>query len=121
MSSLYFYVGVVLIIIIVTIIISITENRKKRVIVKQLWEQNAKWLEYNETFINFDHFYRNLIADGNVSREFEVDDVTWHDLDMDSLFKEINHTFTTVGKNVSMRHCEMWGPARMLTKISLRG
>ena len=98
MSSLYFYVGVVLIIIIVTIIISITENRKKRVIVKQLWEQNAKWLEYNETFINFDHFYRNLIADGNVSREFEVDDVTWHDLDMDSLFKEINHTFTTVGE-----------------------
>ncbi|MGN0375376.1 MAG: hypothetical protein ACI4EN_07740, partial [Butyrivibrio sp.] len=39
------------------------------------------------------HLYRNTVKDG-----FSIDDITWNDLDMDSVFMFINHTNSSVGR-----------------------
>ncbi|CAM2792484.1 MutS-related protein [Salinicoccus roseus] len=98
MSTLYFYLGTVLIIIAVTTLLTLSENKKRKKEIKNLWESHSKWLEYNESFINFDNYYRNLTAGAKVDKTAEVDDITWRDLDMDRLLEEINYAFTTIGE-----------------------
>lgn len=50
--------------------------------------------EYNlDEQENISHYYRNHKADG-----FEIDDITWGDLEMDHLFRLVNNTQSSVGQ-----------------------
>ncbi|MCM1308688.1 MAG: hypothetical protein NC223_08830 [Butyrivibrio sp.] len=48
-----------------------------------------------EEYESISHFFRNTLKDG----EFYIDDITWHDLDMDRLFLMINNTNSSVGRD----------------------
>lgn len=41
-------------------------------------------------------------------KDSEVDDITWHDLDMFSLFKQLNHTYSSVGSEALYHRLRMF-------------
>ena len=47
-------------------------------------------------FSSISSFWNN--AQLNEKRMFQVDDLTWNDLDMDDVFKQINNTCSSVGE-----------------------
>lgn len=46
-----------------------------------------------EDFENISHYFRNMTNEQTV-----IDDITWNDLDMDSVFNMINNTYSSVGQ-----------------------
>lgn len=99
MQAILFYLGVFVIIIAVFLILSITNRIKDKKKVKELWNTNSKWLNYTESFVYFDNFYKNLKT-SNIDRSLEVDDITWNDLSLDKIFQNINYTFTSIGEEL---------------------
>ncbi|WP_197431666.1 MutS-related protein [Lentibacillus sp. JNUCC-1] len=72
-------------------------KRKKEILT--LWNRNAvlnNETNYHETF---KHYYENMSKNGR-SDDYSVDDITWNDLDMTKIFREINYTFTSVGEEM---------------------
>lgn len=47
-----------------------------------------------EEFENISHFFRNMSYS-----DFEIDDITWNDLDMDRVFLLINNTNSSIGRD----------------------
>lgn len=81
----------------VLILIGIISSRlaKKNLFYKMLAQYGqVDTTEYSyDEFENISHLYKNTIKD-----EFHLDDITWNDLDMDSIFMFINHTNSSVGR-----------------------
>ena len=48
-----------------------------------------------EEYESISHFFKNTLKDG----ENHIDDITWNDLDMDSIFMMINNTNSSVGRD----------------------
>lgn len=62
--------------------------------IRREWGQRPD-RQYDPTeFENVSHYYLNRDTE-----EFQIDDITWNDLDMDRIFLELNHTRSFLGEN----------------------
>ena len=99
MKTEYIILAVVAVLIAFIIIGIISSKRARKNlyyrILSQYGQPDNKQYEYDE-FNCISHFYKNTMKeDGD---EFHIDDITWNDLDMDSIFLLINHTNSSVGR-----------------------
>ena len=92
---LYIGLGVAVIGIILYQIINSEKQRRAKLLykIKQAWGNPVvREYEYDE-FEALTHYYKKRKKEG----EFVIDDITWNDLDMDSVFLEINNTQSSTG------------------------
>lgn len=98
MGDWWFYIaafGIGIIIVIVNMY-QAEKSRKKRFL-KKLEEEWGKFSEREYSYEEYEcisHYYQ--------SKEYEnyIDDITWNDLDMDSIFKAMNNTQSSLGAEV---------------------
>ena len=80
---------------IVAVLTSIRSRRqrdeKRRRTIREAWGKETEREYSYEDFARIPHYYRKRLKEG-------VDDATWNDLDMDSLFQKLNHTYSSVGE-----------------------
>lgn len=90
----------ILAIIILTIIVSITtaiiEQKKLTIKIKQLWTNKERLEEFIRPNARYDYQYQSYRS--NYAHDNLVDDKTWSDLSMDSLFQTMNYNFTAIGE-----------------------
>lgn len=68
-------------------------KRKLRERIEKLWGELPD-REYRDGDLEaISHYFRNRKKDG-----FQIDDITWNDLDLDRLFVQMNHTWTSAGE-----------------------
>lgn len=70
-------------------------KKKEKQFIASLYEDYGRPLhkEYPlERYMRMDSFYRRH------KREGQIDDITWNDLDMDDVFKQMNYTFSASGE-----------------------
>lgn len=100
MSQTTFVLLTILVIagIIVIFVISDKAAKKKRMIsyLKQLW--GSKELGKDRVFIAENR--KSILLAKQADHPFCIDDITWDDLNMDSVFKRLNYTRSTVGEEV---------------------
>lgn len=96
MDPLYIFLIVVAVIAALIIIGIITSANAKKTLYYKMLSHYGQVDKTEYTYDEFEcisHFYKNTLKD-----EFHIDDTTWHDLDMDSIFLLINHTNSSVGR-----------------------
>lgn len=91
-----FFGALVLAFIVAVICLDIYRDRKKQRLFEDSLRRDYGILrkrEYNlERFVRIDRYYcKHPEAD-------QIDDVTWNDLDLDEVFKSMNHTYSAVGE-----------------------
>ena len=59
---------------------------------RERWGQVPEREYSYEEFFRIPHYYQKIRGGGG------VDEATWNDLDMDSVFRMLNHTFSSVGE-----------------------
>ncbi len=67
------------------------QDEKRRRTIREAWGKETKREYSYEEFARIPHYYRKRLTSG-------IDDATWNDLDMDSLFEKLNHTYSSVGE-----------------------
>jgi len=78
--------------------------RKRRAHLRLVNKINDHWgknpLQYKECKMNSNvpGYYVNMNINSNENNLFSIDDITWNDLDMDSIFQRLNNTLSTVGE-----------------------
>ncbi|MDS3956831.1 MutS family DNA mismatch repair protein [Staphylococcus epidermidis] len=80
----------------VNVIISIIERRKQIAKINTLWDNKLKLESFIRPNSRFDaqyHAYRD-----HYNEQSFIDDKTWSDLNMDTLFHKINFNFTAIGE-----------------------
>ncbi len=80
----------------VNVIISIIERRKQIAKINTLWDNKIKLESFIRPNSRFDaqyHAYRD-----HYNEQSFIDDKTWSDLNMDTLFHKINFNFTAIGE-----------------------
>ncbi|NLO38678.1 MAG: hypothetical protein GX115_04280, partial [Ruminiclostridium sp.] len=84
--------------IIVIFVISDKAAKKKRMIsyLKQLWGSK----EPGKDRVYMAENRKSTLLDKQADHPFFIDDITWDDLNMDSVFKRLNYTRSTVGEEV---------------------
>ncbi|MDU4968472.1 MAG: MutS family DNA mismatch repair protein [Staphylococcus epidermidis] len=86
----------IILITLVNVIISIIERRKQIAKINTLWENKLKLESFIRPNSRFDaqyHAYRD-----HYNEQSFIDDKTWSDLNMDTLFHKINFNFTAIGE-----------------------
>lgn len=86
----------IILITLVNIIISIIERRKQIAKINTLWDNKIKLESFIRPNSRFDaqyHAYRD-----HYNEQSFIDDKTWSDLNMDTLFHKINFNFTAIGE-----------------------
>lgn len=86
----------IILITLVNVIISIIERRKQIAKINTLWENKLKlesFIRPNSRFVAQYHAYRD-----HYNEQSFIDDKTWSDLNMDTLFHKINFNFTAIGE-----------------------
>ena len=86
----------IILITLVNVIISIIERRKQIAKINTLWENKLKLESFIRPNSRFDaqyHAYRD-----HYNEQSFIDDKTWLDLNMDTLFHKINFNFTAIGE-----------------------
>lgn len=86
----------IILITLVNVIISIIERRKQIAKINTLWDNKLKLESFIRPNSRFDaqyHAYRD-----HYNEQSFIDDKTWSDLNMDTLFHKINFNFTAVGE-----------------------
>lgn len=68
------------------------ENLKKDL--EKRWGKRAERKYTQGEFERISHYYKQTLT-GN---EDVIDDITWNDLSMDNVFKNLNHTYSSVGE-----------------------
>ena len=74
---------------------AISEKKNRKLFAKKLYEEYGVFREKDyppERFLRISSYFRKHMKDG------QVDDITWNDLDMDSLFKRMNFTQSATGE-----------------------
>jgi DNA mismatch repair ATPase MutS len=74
------------------------ESRRLKMIKRQIISQYGKPIDIYETMINMksvSSFFRNKSEGVGI-----IDDITWNDLNMDDIFKTINNTQSTAGREM---------------------
>ena len=92
---LYIAIGVVLVGVLIYRIVTREKRRRKKYLTAVLknWGQipNREY-EYDE-FQSIANYFKKTKG-----KEFTIDDITWNDLDMDSIFMSINNTQSSIGE-----------------------
>lgn len=86
----------IILITLVNVIISIIERRKQIAKINTLWDNKLKlesFIRLNSRFDAQYHAYRD-----HYNEQSFIDDKTWSDLNMDTLFHKINFNFTAIGE-----------------------
>lgn len=86
----------IILITLVNVIISIIERRKQIAKINTLWDNKLKlesFIRPNSRFNAQYHAYRD-----HYNEQSFIDDKTWSDLNMDTLFHKINFNFTAIGE-----------------------
>ena len=86
----------IILITLVNVIISIIERRKQIAKINTLWDNKLKLESFIRPNSRFDaqyHAYRD-----HYNEQSFIDDKTWSDLNMDTLFHKINFYFTAIGE-----------------------
>ena len=86
----------IILITLVNVIISIIERRKQIAKINTLWDNKIKLESFIRPNSRFDaqyHAYRD-----HYNEQSFIDDKTWLDLNMDTLFHKINFNFTAIGE-----------------------
>lgn len=86
----------IILITLVNVIISIIERRKQIAKINTLWDNKLKLESFIRPNSRFDaqyHAYRD-----HYNEQLFIDDKTWSDLNMDTLFHKINFNFTAIGE-----------------------
>ncbi|MCO6325711.1 MutS-related protein [Staphylococcus epidermidis] len=86
----------IILITLVNVIISIIERRKQIAKINTLWDNKIKLESFIRPNSRFDaqyHAYRD-----HYNEQSFIDDKTWSDLNMDTLFHKINFNFTAIGE-----------------------
>ena len=93
---LYIVIGVIILIILIYSIATSKRRKKARLLAKirAAYGVLPKREYTDEEFRKIRSFYELLKAEGG----YRVDDITWNDLDMDSVFIAMNHTFSSPGE-----------------------
>lgn len=74
---------------------AISEKKNRKLFAKKLYEEYGVFREKDyppERFLRISSYFRKHMKDG------QVDDITWNDLDMDSIFKRMNFTQSATGE-----------------------
>lgn len=90
--------GVVLLVVAVFAAFILWDRRRTRLYllarIREQWGKEPD-REYDAAeFANISHYYLNKEYDG-----FQIDDITWNDLDMDHVFCQMNHTRSFIGES----------------------
>lgn len=86
----------IILITLVNVIISVIERRKQIAKINTLWDNKLKLESFIRPNSRFDaqyHAYRD-----HYNEQSFIDDKTWSDLNMDTLFHKINFNFTAIGE-----------------------
>ncbi|WP_441001780.1 AAA family ATPase [Staphylococcus epidermidis] len=86
----------IILITLVNVIISIIERRKQIAKINTLWDNKLKLENFIRPNSRFDAQYRAYRDHYN--KQSFIDDKTWSDLNMDTLFHKINFNFTAIGE-----------------------
>lgn len=86
----------IILITLVNVIISIIERRKQITKINTLWDNKLKLESFIRPNSRFDAQYRTYRDHYN--KQSFIDDKTWSDLNMDTLFHKINFNFTAIGE-----------------------
>ena len=86
----------IILITLVNVIISIIERRKQIAKINTLWDNKLKSENFIRPNSRFDAQYRTYRDHYN--KQSFIDDKTWSDLNMDTLFHKINFNFTAIGE-----------------------
>lgn len=86
----------IILITLVNVIISIIERRKQIAKINTLWDNKLKLESFIRPNSQFDAQYRAYRDHYN--KQSFIDDKTWSDLNMDTLFHKINFNFTAIGE-----------------------
>ena len=86
----------IILITLVNVIISIIERRKQIAKINTLWDNKLKLESFIRPNSRFDAQYRTYRDHYN--KQSFIDDKTWSDLNMDTLFHKINFNFTAIGE-----------------------
>ena len=92
MNPIYF-AAIVLLIIILSIGYSIYEKAKVKKSIKNLWPENKSLFRGDNPYVKYNQYFLNK----KEHVEFYVDQITWKDLSLDTIFRRINYTFSSVG------------------------
>ena len=69
-------------------------KEKLRKELEQRWGKRPERKYGHEEYERISHYYRNTVKEG----DSYIDDITWNDVSMDDVFREMNHTWSSVGE-----------------------
>ena len=95
MEYLIMFLALAAILLAVFLLEAVRARREEKKFVRSLYEDFGKLREREyppERFIRMDSYFRRHPEEG------QIDDITWNDLGMDDIFKEMNHTFSAAGE-----------------------
>lgn len=95
----------ILSILVIMIVIHLNNNRKQKKRIQQKWGTTPI-----ETRMDSEESLHQSYEKLKASLDFdsEVDDITWYDLDLFEVFKEINHTHSSVGSEALYRRLRLF-------------
>lgn len=96
-TIIFFIVAALAICIYVSVSNSIRRKKEAEKALKKSWGKPSKWNGTDEEFKEVS-FYFNELSD-----ETSIDDITWNDLGMDEVFKRINNTNSSIGREFLYR------------------
>lgn len=103
MGTYIFWVIFVLMVIMMVINNYRNEKMQKKERIEYLKERFGKVIEPDKSE-RLDHdilnTYYKKISENNIDQEFFIDDITWNDLNLDSVYEVLNRTYTSAGEEV---------------------
>lgn len=108
-----------IIVICVAVYIMIDNNKKAQIrminkIKKSYGKRSSRKYSYDE-FEMISHYYEDSIEDGIIDTDDFIDDITWNDLNMDAVFKDMNICNSSVGQEYLYRMLRV--PCNDLNKL----
>jgi MutS domain V len=80
----------------VAVLVNMYYALQRRKSIQMLWDRNARL----DSLTNYHETFKNFYLNSRKPNHFCVDDVTWNDLNMEKIYKDINYTFTSVGEEL---------------------
>ena len=91
------YVFIILVVILFLFVLSLWNEKqlakKRKAQLKKEWGQIPEEEYTSEKFASLKEFYRSIQED-----RYDVDDITWNDLDMDDIYMLMNNTQSSIGE-----------------------
>lgn len=95
MEYLLMFLALAAILLTVFLLEAVRARREEKKFVRSLYEDFGKLREREyppERFMRMDSYFRRHPEEG------QIDDITWNDLGMDDIFKQMNHTLSAAGE-----------------------